>query len=310
MLLATVAFAAAGMLLTGSTVAEGPDQLPVRVVVVVSQDAAPFREALAGLRRRLVAGGVTITVVDMLNDPQAAEAMSRTIEDVRPVVVVSLGSLAARSAIARAPHVPLVAGMVLEPEELAGAANATGVYLQFPVAVELEWLTRLLPSARRVGVVYHSAATHQRMLEARRLAPGLGLTLHAFRVDGPAQIPDALASIAERSDVLWGHTDQIVYNPQTAKPLLVFSFKHLIPLMGPAPPWVRAGGLLALERDYGDIGLQCAELVERILAGAAARSLPPMPPRRVQYVVNARTGDQLRLNLPGGLLRDAVEVVR
>lgn len=107
---------------------------------------------------------------------------------------------------------------------MAGWRHATGVYLQFPVAVELEWMTRLLPSARRIGVMYHGPGAIARVAEARRVAPRLGLTLHAFQVAGPEQIPDALAALAGQSDLLWGQLDPVVFNPETAKPILLFRF--------------------------------------------------------------------------------------
>ncbi len=35
--------------------------------------------------------------------------------------------------------------MILSPDEIQGASNATGVFLQFPVETELEWLSRIGP---------------------------------------------------------------------------------------------------------------------------------------------------------------------
>jgi putative ABC transport system substrate-binding protein len=279
------------------------------VVVLVSQDAPPFREALAGLRQRLNRG-VVVIVLNLYEDPARLEARVRQSAAERPSAFVALGSAAVRAAIAHGGSVPIVAGMILDPNELAGAEHATGVYLQFSVAVELEWMVRLLPAARRVGVLYNSPASASRVAEARRLAPGLGLTIRDFNVERPEQLPDALAALGGQSDLIWGLLDPVVYNPETARSILLFSFRSMLPLVGPAPTWVRAGGLLALERDYRDIGAQCAELVERVLAGTTPKSIAPVGPRAVRYVLNVRTADQLRMSPSAALVRGAVEVIR
>lgn len=295
--------------LAASPAADTPARRDPVVVVLVSQDAPPFREALAGLRQGLNRG-VGVVVLNLFETPAQLEARVRQSAATRPAVFVALGSAAVRAAVAHGGTVPIVAGMILDPGELSGVAHATGVYLQFSVAVELEWMARLLPDARRVGVLHNSPASASRVAEARRLAPGLGLTIRDFNVERPDQLPDALAALAGQSDVIWGLLDPVVYNPETARSILLFSFRSMLPLMGPAPTWVRAGGLLALERDYRDLGVQCAELVERVLAGAAPKSIAPIGPRTVRYVLNTRTADQLRMPLSAALVRGAVEVIR
>jgi putative ABC transport system substrate-binding protein len=227
----------------------------------------------------------------------------------RADLVLTLGTLATRESLRRYRGVPVVAGMILSAEEIQGASNATGVFLQFPVATELEWLSRLAPSIRRVGIIYHSAESKARVEQAERLAPGINLNIQAYQIDRPQELPDALENLADRADALWGVTDPMVFNPETAKSLLLFSFRHQIPLIGHSTPWVKAGALYALDRDYTDIGLQCAELVEKILGGQAPGSLPPVPPRKVRYTLNRKTAQQMKLDLPDRTFRNAAEVV-
>ena len=85
-------------------------------------------------------------------------------------------------------------------------------------------------------MIYHSADTKQRVARAERLAAESNLTIQAYQIDGPQELPDALENLADRADVLWGVTDPVVFNPETAKSLLVFSFRHQIPLIGHSTP--------------------------------------------------------------------------
>ncbi|HEY7480679.1 MAG TPA: ABC transporter substrate-binding protein, partial [Gemmatimonadales bacterium] len=285
-----------------------PRQL-ARVLVVVSQDGPAYRDALASFRRSLEADRRSLDLRVVQLNGNAALAGQLIPATPQADLVLTLGTLATRESLRRYPSTPLVAGMILSADELEGSLNATGVFLQFPIQTELEWLARLFPSLRRVGVIYHSVDSKNRVARAERLAPESNLTIQAFHIDGPQELPDALKSLADRADVLWGVTDPVVFNPETARSLLVFSFRHQIPLIGHSTPWVKAGALYALDRDYGDIGLQCAEMAEKILDGRAPSSLPPVPPRKIRYTLNRKTAEQMKLDLPEKVFRDAAEVV-
>jgi len=281
--------------------------------VVVSQDAEPYRDALAGFRRELDGTSpspIDWQVVQLQGEPARATQLLASNGTRRTSLVLALGTLATRESLQRFPGTPVVAGMILSASELDGAANATGVFLQFPVETELGWLARLLPGQRRVGVLYHSAEAKDRVTQAERLAAGINLNIESFHVDAPREIPDALESLANRADVLWGISDAMIYSPETAKSLLLFSFRHQIPLVGQSTPWVKAGALYALDRDYQDIGVQCAQLALRILEGRTAGSLQPVPPRRVRYSLNLRTAAQMKLEFSAGVIRGAAEVIR
>jgi putative ABC transport system substrate-binding protein len=86
--------------------------------------------------------------------------------------------------------------------------------------------------------------------------------------------------------------DTTVYTPSAAKALLLFSFRHKIPLIGLTEAWVKAGALYALEWDYQELGSYCGALAARALAGPKA---PVPPPPRPRVVVNLRIADQFRL---------------
>lgn len=280
------------------------------VTVVVSQEGPAYQEALDAFRHALdrEAPGIEYTVIRLGGDSAQARLLA-SVPDDSASLVFALGTLAARASLQRFHASPIVAGMIVSAAELSGSANATGVVLQFPVETELEWLRRVLPQQRRVGVIYHSDANRQRVTVAERVGAPLRLAVQAYRVDGPDEIPDALEGLATRADVIWSLTDPVVFNQETAKVLLLYSLRRRIPLVGLSAPWVRAGALYALDRDYGDIGVQCAELAVKIMNGRPVSSLPPVPPRKVRWIVNRSAAEQLHVALSVALLEQAAEVV-
>jgi len=275
-----------------------------RVLVVLSSDAQPYQDALTGLRHAAPAGTAFVVVALHGDSTRIADVLSAVGADPRPAVIVTFGTMATRNVLRHVTDLPVVAGMILNPAELDGAANATAVYLEYPVEVELEWMTRVLPGHHRIGIVYHAAEGGRRVEKARQLA-----SIQAIHIDSPAELPDALQQLTNRADVLWSLNDPVVYNSETARSLLLFSLRNRIPMIGQSSAWVRAGALYALDRDYEDVGAQCAQLVIQVLAGALPADLAPVPPRKVRYAVNMRTATDIGLTLSDAVVRGAAEVV-
>jgi putative tryptophan/tyrosine transport system substrate-binding protein len=283
-----------------------------RVAVLISQDAEPYQEALAGIRQYVEKqkDGVAIDVFALGGDAaRAAEALGRA-RQAGASLIFTLGSVATQSAVRQAPDTPIVACMILTQADLGKVGNATAVVLEFPPETEFRWLKRMLPGAKNVGVVYNPAENQARVDEATATAASVGLTLHARPVASPREIPQALESLASEVDVLWGLADSMVLNTQTAQSVLLFSLRNKIPFVGLSQPWAKAGALYALDRDYRDIGLQCAEVGYKILQGNEPRAIPPSPPRKVVYSVNVRTANLLKLSLTDGVVKEAQSVFR
>jgi putative ABC transport system substrate-binding protein len=282
-----------------------------RVVALTSQEAEPYEAALAGFREALGRDPrrPRLEVIPLRGEAAAAEAAVNQARRAPASLIFALGTLAARAAVRQAPEVPIVAGMILSADDLKGTANATGVVLEFPAETELRWLRKLLPQQRNVAVLYNTEENQARLRGAGPAAKELGLALQPRRLESPRDLPDALESLASEADVLWGITDSMVLNPQTAQPILLFSLRNRIPFVGLSLTWVKAGALYALDRDYHDIGRQCGELALRVLQGEAPASIPPVPPRKVVYSVNLRTARHMKIDIPAALLKGAQAVV-
>jgi putative ABC transport system substrate-binding protein len=279
-----------------------------RVTVLLSSDAEPYRQVLTGIRQQLAAS-VDYDVQTLADDPAKRNSLLEKMKRARPALYFTIGSAATQLAIRHGDGVPVVAGLIVNAEEINKAPQATGVILEFPPEVQLEWLHRLLPAQRHVGVVYSNPQNLPGIETTARHGEALGLRLHVRRVETSRDLPDALDSLENRVGVLMGVTDPEVLNPMTAKPILLFSFRNRIPLIGLSEQWVKAGALYALGRDYVDIGRQCAEIASRILAGTPASDIPPQPPRKVAYTINAKTARHMKIDFPERLLQGAQRVV-
>ncbi len=280
-----------------------------RVIAVLSQGAAPYRAALQGFQDQLKKSSPgTEVVVHVLVPGKDGAALVSTIRAQDPALVLALGSAAVETA-RQLGDVPVVVGMVLHPSDVARGPQFTGVVLEFPADVAFSYLKRILPGQGRVAVLYNPAENQPTIDQATRAARTVGLELLARKVQTASGLPDMLKSLTNSADVLWGIADTLVLTPETARPILLFSLQNRIPFVGLSAPWVRAGALYALERDYFDVGRQCAELAGQVLAGQSPASLLPVPLRKVLYLINRRTADQLKLSIPRDMLLGTAEVI-
>jgi putative ABC transport system substrate-binding protein len=281
------------------------------IVVLLSQDAEPYRQALAGVEKALRQrkSEITLTAKQLGGDQgKAAEALQEALQK-RAHAVVTLGGLATQAAIKAPPRAPVVAGLVPTAASLKGGSSAiTGVVLEFTAETQFRWLRRFVPNGRTVGVLYNPTENKGTVATFASAAGKQGFTVDAVEVEEPRQIPAALEALSRRVDVLFGVPDRVVLNPDTAKQILLVSFRARIPFVGPSPSWAKAGALYALGWDYEDLGMQCGEIAEKVMQDGATANAAPAGPRKVLYAVNQRTAQHMRLELPEALIKGASEL--
>jgi putative ABC transport system substrate-binding protein len=281
-----------------------------RIAVLLSMDEGPFSEALAGFRDHLGKQDPQpgYDVFNLEGSAAKAGPAVRKIKEGGFTLILTLGALATDAAVREITDVPIVAGLILRTDALKKAPNATGVGLEFPLETQLSWIRRMLPEARTVGVIYSPQENRKMMESAARIAQTLGLVLERQEVSVPQDVPAALNRLSRKADVLWGVADTLVLSPQLAKPILLFSFRNSIPLIGPSAAWVKAGALYSLDWDYRDLGAQCGEMARQVLHGVPPGSIPAAVPRKVLYSVNRNTAQQMKITIPGQFLQGARNV--
>jgi putative ABC transport system substrate-binding protein len=282
-----------------------------RIGVLMSQDSPPYQQALVGFRQYLEQQRVDISlnIYPLSGTASQAKEVIEASRKEGASLLLTLGSFATREVVGKIVEVPIVAGLILGREDLRQAENATGVILEFPLEIEFQWLQRLLPGHKTIGVLFSPEENRQKIDAAMHVAQNAGLTLIARPVKTPKDLPDALNSLSNRVDALWGVADKAVLSPQMAKTLLLFSLRNRIPFIGVSESWVKAGALYALDRDYTDVGMQYSEMALKILrAGMRASAIPPATPRKVMYSLNLNTARQLLLTIPAGVIHGAHRV--
>ncbi|MGE0823573.1 MAG: ABC transporter substrate-binding protein [Candidatus Binatia bacterium] len=283
-----------------------------RIVILLSQDEAAYQDIQAGFRAYLHQQGVAAQFEEYQLQNSAIKAI-QALDDAKQKgvhLLFTLGTAATQPALKEAGEIPVVAALGASAEELRNAANATGVVLDFPVQTQFQWMQKLLPAAKNIGILYNAHKTGDKVEDAKHTARTLGFTVTAQEVKTTQELTRALDKLANEARVLWGITDHTIYSPQTAESILLFSFRNRIPFAGLSLAWVKAGALYALDRDYRDLGIQCGELAVQMLRGAKAKTLPPVAPRKVVYALNLKTAQHMKLDIAQALIDGAQQVIQ
>ena len=267
------------------------------LVVVSSDEAPPYQQALAGIQK--ITG---ITVEAQLLDPDVQSTPPGAFARLgRDTAVVALGTRASELVARAGSSSPLVSCLVLSPDTERGAPNAQVVSIDVPIDVQIESLRTFLPQARTIGILFDPAINAKRVDAIASALAGAGYQTRLAPVTSHAMLPQALANLPNAVDAILAIPDTTVYTQQASKALLLFSFRNRIPLIGLTEAWVKAGALYAVEWDYEELGAYCGALALRSLASSRA-PLPPLP--RPRIAINLRSAEQLQIKWNMSLLRD------
>lgn len=202
-----------------------------------------FAQALSDLRP---ADNVRFQPLTNLPTPDKLPAGTR-------LILLDLPSLDWRLQDTRGPATLVLRISRLQARQRLGAnlpAHLSLLWSDPPLDRQLRLTRILLPEVKRVGVLYDS---HSEFLldELREIARPLGLEIVTERWDNTHD-SRPLQALLKNSDVLLGLDDPDLYNPKTAKNLLLSSYTRQIALIGPNAGFVKAGSLASTYSDQSD----------------------------------------------------------
>ena len=290
---------------------------PVLIAVVRSRALAAYEGAGQGFGAALTAAGRTPRLMtwDLGGDARAAAGVVDAIEASGAALVLTMGSLATTQIAAAVRDRPVVFCMVLDPTSSGlpapGAAAGrplTGVTMDIPPERQLDALRLVLPGAHKVGIFYaaesSALAEHTREAGKRR-----GLEVLVEPVASEKDLPRLLPDLSARVDVLMALPDATVWTESTTRYALLHTLRQAQPFVGLMESFVKAGALLAVGLDHGDLGRQAGEMAVRILGGEAAGRIPVEAPREMPLLLNLRTARRIGVTIPPAALAQAEVLV-
>ncbi|MGB9130899.1 MAG: ABC transporter substrate binding protein [Thiobacillus sp.] len=269
-----------------------------QVVVVLSDESAPYQEVYQAVRARLDDGP------HVLSRAYAEGLTAASLNGAQ--LAVTVGVRAAESVATLPVRTPVLAVLVPRVWYVksgrdrlgeSGRRSVSAIYLDQPFERQAQLIRLALPDARRAGVllsVEQSGLAGE--LEAALQAQQLDLVLGVLPSDG--RLMNALENVLSESDVLLAETDPLIFNRNTAQSLFLTSYRYRTPVLGYSRSLTRAGALLSLHSSPVQIGRQTAESVTAALQGGAVRLPLPDHPVYFSVSINEQVARSLGYTLP------------
>jgi len=181
---------------------------------------------------------------------------------------------------------------VVPESATTGKRSSTAVYVDQPLARQLDLLHLALPMRTRVGTVL-GPYSKRFAEELDALGRERSMRFNIAVIERSSDVFAAMQDVLSRSDVFFAVPDSIAINDSTAYGLLRASYSAGVPVMGFSESMVRAGALIGLYSTARQYARQGAEVVRQTLTDGTVP--PPEYPRYFTVGVNASVARSLGL---------------
>jgi putative ABC transport system substrate-binding protein len=283
-----------------------------KVIVVLSSDIQPYRDAFMGFRDGMNDSLYTVKYEEFIFKPNGEEDLMNSIIALKPDLIFTIGTQASVFARNSFKEIPVVFSMVLNPVENGvvvsidnTGGNITGVSLNIPIDLQFRALKQIKPGIHSIGMLYNAKTNPMLANEVREAVKDMNIEVYAEPISSEGDISVALNRVISKTDSLWAVPDPMIYNAQTAQGIILVTLNRNIPFMAFSKNFVKAGALAALECDYTDIGKQAAVIAAKVMAKNSAKDVKVEYPRKTVLTVNKKTAGIIGLNIEKNILDNA-----
>ncbi len=289
-----------------------------KIVILKSSSSPSFLKAEDGFRKEIRKSEIEaiLTQYDLSDESEEESEIVQKIRDLKPDLIVTIGSRSTAIVSRTVKDVPTVFCMVLNPVSSgfvqgmsASGNNLTGASLDIPLRIQLEKFKLIAPQLKKLGVLC-TPDSKPLIIEAKRVCESIGIELVPELIYSEKEVPRAVEALAQEVNGLWAVADTVIFTPQSSQYILLYTLRNGLPFMGLSPSFVKAGALFALACDHKDVGRQAGELALRVLSGEEPSHVPITIPRMIYLCLNLRTAEQIDLKIPQRIVSVAKEVFK
>jgi len=278
------------------------------VAILKSADLAAYNQAVAGFKAAMPSS-TTFIEYDMQGDVARGQKLARKIRASDATLLLAVGVKAALVAKLEIVDIPVIFCMVLDPAKHdLKAPNMTGIRLEIPINRQFSAMRSVLPSLKRIGVLYDPEKTGHLVEEARLLAKSMGIELVAKQVNTEKEVPPALRALLSQVEALWLVPDSTVLTEDSLKFVLGTALDLNVPIIGFSSELVRSGALVGLSVSYEDVGRQAGVLAKKMLTDEYKPSSATLPPDRLRLALNLKTAKFLGITISPEVVNNADEL--
>ncbi len=173
--------------------------------------------------------------------------------------------------------------------------NFSAIVLDQPYRRQIGLARIALPKAKNLGILLGTTSNrYEDFLQAG--AERSGFSVHIEEIESEAGLIPKLEKIFETNDVLLAIPDPLVYNRETAQPILLTSYRHEVPVFGYSRSYVKAGALASVFSNAMHLAQQAAEIAVDAQKGTNILP-PPQAPKYFSVIINRQVQRSLNLKI-------------
>ena len=228
-----------------------------RIAIVVSRQIQPYMVVVKEIKNGVNA---IFYEYNLNGDKKNIRKIIAEILSKKPDIIVAIGTEAAEGCFDKTKGIPTIFSMVLNPYLLK--LNMSGVALDISARAQIQVLRKILPKAKKIGVIYNPVVSASLIAAAQKE----NISIVASPVKSETQIAPALKNMIEQSiDAFWLVPDPMVANQSIARYILETTLKANVPVIATSPTFVKNGALFSVSAGYDRIGKQTVKLIGQIL---------------------------------------------
>lgn len=233
-----------------------------------------------------------------------------------PSVIIAIATPTSQAAVAATKTVPIVFAAVTDPVAAKltsswgpSGTNVAGVSDKLPLQPQIDLIKKVVPNAKRVGMVYNPGEANSVVVvkEMKAALPKNGMELVEAAAPRSVDVSTAARSLIGKVDVIYTNTDNNVVSSYES--LVKVGQDAKIPLIAADTASVERGAVAALGINYHDLGEQTGRMVVKILKGEKPGAMPVETSDKLELYVNPGAAKKQGITLSDALIKSATKVV-
>lgn len=317
-LLASVALVASLTACGSSSSSSEPKSLDeVKIGAIQLAEHPALDKAYEGFKDALTEAGIKEDQIDFQNaqgDQSNCETIANKFVNDNDDLIYAIATPAAQAVKGKTDEIPVVVSAVTDPaaaglvesnEEPGG--NVTGASDMNPIDQQIDLLTKLVPDAKKVAIMYCSSEDNSIVQAdlAEKVLKEKGIEVERATVSESNQISQVTESLIGKVDAVYIPTDNMLAEGMSQ--VAAITNENNLPTIVGESNMCENGGMATYSIDYYELGKMAGTMAVDILNGKKPAEMPVQYQEadKLQLYINTKVADQLGITIPEDLMKDA-----
>lgn len=311
---------------TGTTEGEGdaaPEaaaamETPVNIGIIQLMEHPALDASREGFVAALAEAGYTdgdnikIELQNAQGDQSNLNTISQKFVSDGKDLILAIATPAAQTIANATTDIPILVTAVTDPAESGLVesnelpnCNVSGTSDLTPVADQIELLTKILPDAKKITIMYCSGEQNSLIQAdmAEEAATALGLEVERKTVTSTNDVAQVTESVIGTCDAVYIPTDNVL---ASSMPLVTSITNPAgLPVIAGETGMVSGGGLASVAIDYTSIGRLTGKMAAEIIEGADISTMPIQYDDAPELVINETAAAELGITIPDDIKAEA-----